>query len=119
MAVEIAPPSTAATATVAGAFLDTVARTPGARRGPHARRRARATPGQELAERVSRPRPAACARSASGPATPSRCCSTNRPELWVADLAVTMCGATTCPLYTTLPPNDVEYVVARRGRAAS
>ena len=40
---------------------------------------------------------------------------TNRPELWVADLAVTMCGATTCPLYTTLPPNDVEYVLADAG----
>ena len=40
---------------------------------------------------------------------------TNRPELWVADLAVTMLGATTCPLYVTLPPNDVEYVVADAG----
>ena len=41
--------------------------------------------------------------------------SANRPELWVADLAVTMCGATTCPLYTTLPPNDVEFVVGDAG----
>ena len=33
----------------------------------------------------------------------------------MADLAVTMCGATTCPLYTTLPPNDIEYVVGDAG----
>ena len=103
-------------ATVASAFLDTVARTPRRRRRPHARRRARAAPGRSSPSAWP-PRPAACARSASGAATRSRCCSTNRPELWVADLAVTMCGATTCPLYTTLPPNDIEYVVARRGRA--
>ena len=26
-----------------------------------------------------------------------------------------MCGATTCPLYATLPPNDVEFVVGDAG----
>jgi NAD(P)-dependent dehydrogenase (short-subunit alcohol dehydrogenase family) len=33
----------------------------------------------------------------------------------VADLAVTMCGATTCPIYTTLPPHDVDYVLRDAG----
>jgi long-subunit acyl-CoA synthetase (AMP-forming) len=40
---------------------------------------------------------------------------TNRPEFWVADLAVTLAGATPFSLYPTSPPVDVEYVIADAG----
>jgi long-subunit acyl-CoA synthetase (AMP-forming) len=99
--------------TIAGAFLDTVAR----RSDSVAVR----TLGGEvtytwaaLAERVAVAAGALRARGVQ-PGDTVALLLTNRPELWVADLAVTMCGATTCPLYTTLPPNDVEYVVGDAG----
>ena len=68
----------------------------------------------ELAERVAIAAGALRARGVR-PGDTVALLLTNRPELWVADLAVTMCGATTCPLYTTLPPNDVEFVVGDAG----
>jgi long-subunit acyl-CoA synthetase (AMP-forming) len=40
---------------------------------------------------------------------------TNRPEFWVADLAVTMVGATPFSLYQTSPPPDVEYLIGDAG----
>ena len=100
-------------ATIAGAFLDTVARKPDAV--------AVRTLGDEvsytwteLAERVAVAAGALRARGVQ-PGDTVALLLTNRPELWVADLAVTMCGATTCPLYTMLPPNDVEFVVGDAG----
>ena len=114
MAVEIPVlPVRRRPATIANAFLDTVARRP----GDVALRTLDDAPAltwQELAGRV--------AAAAGGlrelgvrRGDTVALLSANRPELWVADLAVTMCGATTCPLYTTLPPNDIEYVVGDAG----
>jgi long-subunit acyl-CoA synthetase (AMP-forming) len=110
MSATTAPPIHA---TVAGAFLDTVARQPDAV-ALRTLDDAVTLTWRELAERV-----AAVAgglrRLGVQPGDTVALLSGNRPELWVADLAVTMCGATTCPIYTTLPPQDIEYVVADAG----
>src|SRR5262245_46880027 len=95
--------------TIAGAFLDTVARKPDAVAVRTLSDDVNYT-WAALAERVAVAAGALRARGVR-PGDTVALLLTNRPELWVADLAVTMCGATTCPLYTSLPPNDVEYVV--------
>ena len=113
MAVETAPLTRRITATVADAFLDTVARNPG---GVAIRTRddAPALTWQQLADRVAAAAGGLRALGVRRGDTVALLTS-NRPELWVADLAATMCGATTCPLYTTLPPHDVEYVIRDAG----
>jgi long-subunit acyl-CoA synthetase (AMP-forming) len=110
MSATTAPPTHA---TIAAAFLDTIERRPDAvavRTLDHTV----SLTWRELAERV--------AATAGGlralgvrPGDTVALLSGNRPELWVADLAVTMCGATTCPIYATLPPHDVEYVLRDAG----
>jgi long-chain acyl-CoA synthetase len=101
------------TATVAGAFLDTVARDPD---GPALRTLDDSTRlnWRELHDRVAA---ATGGLRALGirPGDTVALLSANRPELWIADLAVTLCGATTCAVYTTLPPHDVEYVLRDAG----
>ena len=99
--------------TVAGAFLNTVARKPDAV-AVRTLDDAVSYTWTELAERVAIAAGALRARGVQ-PGDTVALLLTNRPELWVADLAVTMCGATTCPLYATLPPNDVEYVTGDAG----
>jgi long-chain acyl-CoA synthetase len=105
-----APPTHA---TIASTFLDTVARDPdGVALRTHDD--AVTLTWRRLADRVAA---AAGGLRALGvqPGDTVALLSGNRPELWVADLAVTMCGATTCAIYTTLPPHDVEYVVRDAG----
>ena len=99
--------------TVAGAFLNTVARKPDAVAVRTLDDGVSYT-WTELAERVAIAAGALRARGVQ-PGDTVALLLTNRPELWVADLAVTMCGATTCPLYATLPPNDVEFVAGDAG----
>jgi long-subunit acyl-CoA synthetase (AMP-forming) len=100
-------------ATVAGAFLDTAARIPG-RVAVQTRDGHTSYTWEELAARVAAAAGDLRARGVR-PGDTVALLLTNRPELWVADLAITLCGATTCPLYTTLPPNDIEYVLADAG----
>ena len=114
MAVELAPPTLRRpAATVAGAFLDTVARTPGAV-AVRTRDDAPALTWEALAARVAA---AAGGLRALGvrPGDTVALLTANRPELWVADLAATFCGATTCPLYTSLPPHDIDHLVRDAG----
>ena len=92
--------------TVAGAFLDTVARKPDAVAVRTLDDDVSYT-WAELAERVAIAAGALRARGVQ-PGDTVALLLTNRPELWVADLAVTMCGATTCPLY-------VDAAAQRRG----
>jgi long-subunit acyl-CoA synthetase (AMP-forming) len=110
MSATTAPPTHA---TIADAFLDTVARRPNDVAVRTIDDGVSLT-WRELSERV--------AAAAGGlrtlgvrPGDTVALLSGNRPELWVADLAVTMCGATTCPIYTTLPPHDIEYVAGDAG----
>ena len=102
-------PSTAAT--VPAAFLSTVARTPDsvALRGSDL-----TLTWAQLAQRVGA---AATTLRAHGvrPGDTVATLLTNRPEQWIADLAITFCGATVCPLYTTLPPGDIAYVTRDAG----
>jgi long-subunit acyl-CoA synthetase (AMP-forming) len=106
MPATAAPP---AHATIANAFLDTVARTPDAV-ALRTLDDGISLTWRELADRVAA---VAGGLRALGvrPGDTVALLSANRPELWVADLAVTMCGATTCPIYTTLPAHDIEYVL--------
>jgi long-subunit acyl-CoA synthetase (AMP-forming) len=110
MSATTAPPTHA---TIAAAFLDTVARQPDAV-AVRTRDDAVSLTWRELADRVAG---AAGGLRALGvrPGDTVALLSANRPELWVADLAVTMCGATTCPIYTTLPPHDIDYVLRDAG----
>jgi long-chain acyl-CoA synthetase len=113
MTAHIAPLTRRAPATVADAFLDTVARHPD-RVALRTRDDTISLTWRELADRVAA---AAGGLRALGvePGDTVALLTANRPELWVADLAATMCGATTCPIYTTLPPHDVDYVVRDAG----
>jgi long-subunit acyl-CoA synthetase (AMP-forming) len=98
-------------ATVAGAFLDTVARTPDAvaLHGDHL-----TLTWAELAHRVAEGAGALQALGVRRGDTVATLLA-NRPEQWIADLAITFCGATVCPLYTTLPANDIELVTRDAG----
>ena len=102
-------PSTAAT--VPAAFLDTVARTPDsvALRGEHL-----TLTWAQLAQRAAE---TAGALRALGvrPGDTVATLLTNCPEQWITDLAIAFCGATVCPLYTTLPPNDIAFVTGDAG----
>lgn len=98
-------------ATVAGAFLDTVARTPDA---VALRSDDLTLTWAQLARRVAETAGALRARGVR-PGDTVATLLTNRPEQWIADLAVTFCGATVCPLYTTLPPTEVELVTRDAG----
>ena len=101
------------TATVAGAFLATVARYPDGLALRTLDDGTRLT-WQQLHDRVAAA--AGGLRTLGiGPGDTVALLSTNRPELWIADLAATFCGATTCPVYTTLPAHDVEYVLRDAG----
>src|ERR1700754_2421063 len=103
-------------ATVAGAFLDTVARTPD-------KVALRTFDGgtvltwAELANRVSKA-VMTLREHGIGPGDTVALLVRNRPEQWVADLAITFAGATVCPLYTTLPPNDIAFVLQDAGAKA-
>jgi long-chain acyl-CoA synthetase len=110
MSAIAAPPTHA---TIASAFLDTVTRRPDAV-ALRTLDDAISLTWRELADRVAA---AAGGLRALGvrPGDTVALLSANRPELWVADFAVTMCGATTCPIYTTLPPHDIEYVLRDAG----
>jgi long-subunit acyl-CoA synthetase (AMP-forming) len=110
MSAITAPPTQA---TIASAFLDTVARQPDAA-AVRTLDGAVTLTWRKLADRVAA---AAGGLRALGvrPGDTVALLSANRPELWVADLAVTMCGATTCPIYTTLPPHDIDYVLRDAG----
>jgi long-subunit acyl-CoA synthetase (AMP-forming) len=110
MSATTAPPTHA---TIAAAFLDTVARQPDAV-AVRTRDDAVSLTWRELADRVAGAAGGLRALGVRAGDTVALL-SANRPELWVADLAVTMCGATTCPIYTTLPPHDIDYVLRDAG----
>lgn len=98
-------------ATVADAFLDTVARVPDAiaLRGDQL-----TLTWAELAQRVAESAGALQAHGVRAGDTVATLL-TNRPEQWIADLAITFCGAIVCPLYTTLPATEIEFVTRDAG----
>jgi long-subunit acyl-CoA synthetase (AMP-forming) len=95
-------------ATVAAAFLDTVARTPDqvALIGPDA-----TYTWAELHDRVAR----AVGALDTRPGDTVAYLLPNSPEQWITDLALTFAGATVCPLYATLSPSDIEFVMQDAG----
>ena len=86
---------------------------PGPRRRAHQGRRGLADLGASCATASTRS-PAACqARRAQGDTVALM--FGNRPEFHIADLAVMTLGATPFSLYTTLSPEQIQYVIEDAG----